>query len=90
MSSLKIEDLKSIVEDHNQSYVKRKILEIEEDLITAAKAGDSSCWITFIWDDGDYSGIIKLFEYNGFKVRCPTSPWEGGSTDYLFELDDIK
>ena len=85
MSSLNVQDVMSIVKDHNQSYTKRKIVEIEEDLISAAKAGDSSCWITFFWDDGDYAEIIKLFEYNGFSVRCPTSPWEGGSTSYLFE-----
>lgn len=80
-------ELKSSLDARNKSYSARQIKRIIADIKSAVVADTNYVWVTFFWDDGDYSEIIKFFEDRGVSVGSPTSPWEGGSTSFVFSWD---
>ncbi len=74
------------------TYFLKKVKEIEKKIRKAYFEGREYVWITFWWEDGDYSPIIEHFEKSGFSVDSPTGPPEGGETSFVFkwELNDER
>lgn len=82
-----LHELKTRLDAHNKTYSARQINRIIADIKSAVVADTNYIWVTFFWKDGDYSEIIKFFEDRGVSVGSPTSPWEGGSTSFVFSWD---
>ena len=82
-----LEELKQHVDESNASYFKRKVEEIKEEIRTCARAGETSVWITFDWDEGNYEGVIEYFQKEGVDVGSPTGPDRGEYTSYLFKWE---
>ena len=81
-----IDELKQFVKDRNNDYYKKKIDDIKNQIKKRALSGYNTTWVTFYWDDGDYSKILEYFENEGIEIKCPTSSDDGDPyTSYLFK-----
>ena len=85
-----LSNLRASVLSDNRSYSEKMIERIAQDIKKRAISKEDSLWVTFHWEDGSYEEIINFFEERGVTVGCPTGPWEGGETSFLFswDLDD--
>lgn len=81
-----IEEVKQSINERNSSYYTRKVEEIKNQIRQAVASYNSSVWVTFYWDEGNYEKIIEYFVMEGIKVRCPSGSDYGRMyTSYLFE-----
>lgn len=78
-----LEKLHATANKHNVSYFEKMVKQISERIEKCVIAEKDSMWVTFIWEDGNESPVIKFFEDRGITFGSPTGPWEGGSTSWL-------
>jgi len=79
-----LKELRYYVKEKEASYFKNKVEQIKNEIKTKALKGESSLWVRFYWDDGDYSPILEYFSSQGVEAQCPTGPDDGEFTDFLF------